>query len=794
MTGAGGMCREISSGLAGGVPALAVCAALGALTATLGPQAASAQQAEAPAAALPQGTILSPIVVKTPRNAGPSAPPSQPSPPPAAGTAPSSMDALATSSEKSAATVYDSPGTVTVKSTAEMERQNINGARELVLDEPGISVGNQPSRTGATNFVIRGIGENRVRLEIDGVKVPDFPGTNLGAGTYTRDFIDYDALKRIEIIRGPASALYGSDALGGVVSFVTKDPVDYLDLVGKDWYLSVKGGYDGIDSSVYSTVTGAARHGRVEEMLLVTRRWGHEVGINSRTREANPQDYTTTNVLGKVVYNTVGAGQIKLTGELYGKRVTTELNSEEGVFPDQFARVFLSDGADETYRRRGSAEWNAPLHAWWADALKMKFYATAVHREEFTDQFRASYFGGPPPANPTQRRLTDLDFDQRIVGSEVQASATRRFWGADHFFSYGATVDFTDTERLRDRSQITLATGVVTKIVAGETFPNKNFPDTDTTQAALYFQDIAQWGPLRVIPAVRFDYFSLTPHPDRLFANSNTQNFEVHSQQETAISPKLGITYDVSRNYRLFAQYAHGFRAPPYDDANFGFRNNSFFYEILPNPNLRPETSDGFEGGLRGRFANGSSFQVSAFYNKYQDFIETVVVGMIPNVPVPITQFQATNLKSVVIWGYEAKGEWRFLPDWALFGALAFAWGQNEELDVPLDSVDPFTGVAGIRYRNARTGWGGEFRARYVADKTRVSDPGFVRPDEHTTFDALLSYEHAPGFTFNAGVFNIFDASYFNPQDVRQVLSANPNLELFRSPGRYFSMNVTVRW
>ena len=151
--------------------------------------------------------------------------------------------------KKSAATIYDSPGTVTVKSTAEMERQNINSAREFVRDEPGLSVGNQPGRTGSTNFVIRGIGENRVRLEIDGVKVPDFPGTNLGAGTYTRDFIDYDALKRVEIIRGPASALYGSDALGGVVSFITKDPADYLDSVNKNWYYSIKGGYDGIDNA-----------------------------------------------------------------------------------------------------------------------------------------------------------------------------------------------------------------------------------------------------------------------------------------------------------------------------------------------------------------------------------------------------------------------------------------------------------------------------------------------------------------------------------------------------------------
>ena len=52
------------------------------------------------------------------------------------------------------------------------------------------------------------------------------------------------------------------------------------------------------------------------------------------------------------------------------------------------------------------------------------------------------------------------------------------------------------TSRPRDRTQITLATGAITKTVGGEAFPNKNFPDTETTQAAFYVQDIAQWGAL----------------------------------------------------------------------------------------------------------------------------------------------------------------------------------------------------------------------------------------------------------------------------------------------------------
>ena len=165
---------------------------------------------------------------------------------------------VAVTSDKVEGTTYDSPSTISVHTEKDIDRQNIHSPSDLVRDEPGVSVGNQPARGGATNYVIRGIGENRVRVEVDGVKVPDFPGTNIGAGTYTRDFIDFDTLKRVEIVRGPASALYGSDAIGGVVAFVTKDPGDYLALVNKNWFVSEKAGFDRVAQPQSSRTIDAA--------------------------------------------------------------------------------------------------------------------------------------------------------------------------------------------------------------------------------------------------------------------------------------------------------------------------------------------------------------------------------------------------------------------------------------------------------------------------------------------------------------------------------------------------------
>lgn len=704
------------------------------------------------------------------------------------------LDEIVISSDKAeGTTIYDSPATVTVKTDKEMERQNINSPRDLVRDEPGVSIGSQPARTGSTNYVIRGIGDNRVRLEIDGVKVPDFPVTNLGAGTYTRDFVDFDSLKRVEIVRGPASALYGSDAIGGVVSYITKDPADYLKLVGKDWYLGQKAGFDSADQSLYGTATGAGRVGPWETMLLYTHRVGHEVTPNTYLK-ANPQDYRSDNSLGKIVYNSSELGQFKFTGEYLRKRVETDINTEEVVTsaanaPPLGARVFTSEGLDTTSRTRLSLDWHYPIHAWMADIINTQIYWTKVDRREVTDQYRAS---SAVATTATQLRHSDYFFDQNIFGTEVRLTGRRTWLGWEHNFTYGFAADTTDTTRPRNRYQTTLATGATTYSVAGETYPNKNFPDTTTTNAGFYVQDIIQRGPLRIIPAVRFDYYHLQPHPDADFNRSNLTGVTVSEQTETATSPKLGATYDLSENFRVFGQYSHGFRAPPYDNANFGFRNAAFGYEILPNGNLKPETSNGVEGGLRGRFADGSDFQVSAFYNKYKDFIETVTVNSAATSPSGLTQFQYQNVSSVTIYGFEGKGEWRFHPIWSLFGSFAYAHGTNNDTGAPIDSVDPFTAITGVRYRNM--GWTNEVRVKYVAEKDRVSAPTIVTVPAHTTVDVLISYEIAPRFTINAGIFNLFDTSYYDPQSVAALPANTPNIELYRAPGRTVAMNASLRW
>jgi len=690
------------------------------------------------------------------------------------------LDEITVSADRQQSTVFNSPATVSVREAKELDEKNIQSPRDLVRDEPGVSIGSQPTRTGSTNYTIRGIGENRVLLLLDGVKVPDFPASNVGAGTYTRDFVDFDSLKQVEIIRGPASSLYGSDAIGGIVAYVTKDPADYLANTPKNWFVSAKAAYDSTDRSFAQTLTAAGRSGQWETLIVYTHRNGHEVTPNT-WRKANPQTYESNSVLGKVVYNSSELGQFKLTGQFTRKTIDTN------ILTDLTTSVLGSRGQDTNVLPRISFDWNLPLAWAVADNVKTKVYYTAVDRHELTRQDRVSPAGG---AVSNRLRLSDFGYQQQVYGAEIQFNAVRTWGDWKHEFVYGATFDNTKTQRPRYRTETNLATNVTTTYVGLEQFPNKNFPDTETTQAAAYVQDTISSGKLRIIPAVRFDYYSLNPKPDAMFYNSNLANFTVERLKATAVSPKLGATYDLTENYRLFGQYAHGFRAPPYDNANFAYSNPAYGYEILPNGNLKPETSDSFEFGLRGKFDNGSSFQLTSFYNTYKNFIDTVVVGISGG---GLQQFQYRNLSNVVIWGFEGKGEYRFNTEWSAFANAAYAYGRDQQTGKPIDSVDPFTGLIGVRYQNVAN-WGFEARQRFAAGKKRVSDPTIATTSGYTVTDLTFFYNPLPNVTINANIYNLFDRSYFNAQDVRGLLTTNANLELFRAPGRTFALNATVRW
>jgi hemoglobin/transferrin/lactoferrin receptor protein len=737
------------------------------------------------------GSIAAPASAQTPPAAIPPATtPASPVQPPSAAPSPvpTQLDAVTTAAMRSRRPLDDVPSTVSVITTEDIDRENMQDIRDLVRNEPGVTVGNNPNRSGFQNFLIRGIGGNRVLIMVDDMRMPDFPDSNMGAGTYTREQPDLEDIKRVEIIRGPASALYGSDAMGGVVAYTTKDPIDYM-RNGRNVYASVKGAYSGANQQFAETFTGAVRQENVEFLGIYTRRDGQEFYPAQTSISPNPTNWYNNDFLAKLVIRPTDIDTIRLTGGYTQGVQSTQILSGVGNFPSLFTRVFDEWGQDYTQTYRISAQWDRTAPIGFIDRLNFLAYFNSVYTQADTYQLRGAV-NGPIPTNG---RISQFYYTQNVSGAELQMHTDAKIWGLDNFLTYGLSFAYTSTTRPRDRWQITLATGARTNVVGGETYPNKNFPDTETVQAGVYIQDeiTALGGRLKITPAVRLDYYSLNPDPDRYFWNSTGAALSLLPASSTYVSasPKLGLLYHFSDIYSAYFQYATGFRAPPYDNANFGFTNAASFYQILPNPNLKPETANSFEVGFRGKYENGSSWQLTGFYNLYNNFLETVVVGAVG----PITQFQYVNLTNVTIWGVEARGEYRFSQDWSVLGWTAFAQGTDQRTGLPVDSVSPWATQARIRY-GSDTGLIAQLIGTIVVQHNMVSNPTFFQTPAYFNLDATVGYTFNEHFKVNAGAFNITNAKYWNSADVIGLTSTNQQLDLYAQPGRYFGVNLTARW
>jgi hemoglobin/transferrin/lactoferrin receptor protein len=241
----------------------------------------------------------------------------------------------------------------------------------------------------------------------------------------------------------------------------------------------------------------------------------------------------------------------------------------------------------------------------------------------------------------------------------------------------------------------------------------------------------------------------------------------------------------------VYAQYAHGFRAPPYNDLNLGFTNLQFGYTSIPNPDLKPETSNGIELGLRADGRVGY-FTLSLYDNRYSDFIESqAVVDVDPETG--FITFQSINLSRVTIRGAEARygldlGAFAdSLRGWSIMGSLATSRGENETADEPLVGIEPSKAVIGLGYDTER--WGADLIGSFVARKDRLPKPTeedptvlFAAPG-YATLDLYTHWSVLPNVELFAALTNITDRKYWE-WGIVGGFADSPTIDRYTSPGR----------
>lgn len=681
----------------------------------------------------------------------------------------------------------DVAATVDVIDREQLDNHLVNNIKDLVRYEPGVSVTGSPARFGLGGFRIRGLDGNRVLIQTDGIAMPK--AFSIGSfSDANRNFTDLETLKRVEIVRGPASALYGSDALGGVVAFVTKDPNDYLK-DGKNSYVGLKFGYDGEWKGLLGSVTTAFGGDHWSGMVNFNHRQGQEtesmgeVRSDDRTRTAaNPQDRDGRSVLSKLVYAPNEDQRFKLTVEGNEDSVDTDVLSSV----DRTTTTGMKARDHQTRARVSFAHEMDNLAAGFADSLSWQLYRQDSETTQRTDETRA---------NRTSRHR-EFNFDQRVYGLQAVFHKGLETGSVSHELTYGLEGTWTETRQKRDGYQV-LANGQTSTTILPDAFPVRDFPISKTTEMGLYVQDEMRFadGRLSLVPGLRVDHYELRPDVDVIFAGDNP-GMAVSDLTKTSVSPKLGMVWRFATDWSLFAGYSHGFRSPPYNDVNLGFTNVMFGYTAIPNPDLKPETSDGFELGVR-YLTPAAYVSVSGYYNDYKDFIESQrQVGINDQ---GLIVFQSQNVADAEIYGAELKAGVDFgelsaaLAGWSLNGAVAWSRGQNKTEDVPLASIDPLRGTLGLAYD--RDSWGVELAGTFARRKDRLPSDTTFAPAGYGVLDLMAHWDFAPGAKINVGVFNLGDRTYIDYSAITTALATSSTvIDRYTNPGRNVSASLSVSW
>ena len=690
--------------------------------------------------------------------------------------------------------VDDVPASVSVITAETIENNLVTDIKDLIRFEPGVSVPTSPARfsaalsgagrDGNSGFTIRGMGGNRVLIIQDGVRVPDgfaFGAQAVGRGGYN----DLDLVKSVEILRGPASALYGSDGIAGAVSFTSKDPADFI-ATGENFGARARVGYNSADDGWTEGLALAGRTGSLSGLLAYTRRDAHETenmaevgGTGSARTQPNPQEFASNAVLAKLVWDANANHTVRLTYDHFDQEMDGEALSSYS------ATVIGLTAHDETQRDRVSVDWrfndvfgldDGSVSAYWQDATTRQF----THEDR----------------TPAVDRTRDVTFDNSVWGMAAQGSRTFGGETVQHRVTVGGDWSRTTQEGLRD--------GTVPPM--GEPFPARPFPKTEYDLAGLFIQDEIELlgGRLSIIPALRYDWYELTPKADALFPAPSA------GQSDSHLSPKIGAIYWIDDHFSVFANYAQGFKAPSPMQVNNFFANPVFGYESIPNPDLTPETSESIEGGFRFRnldmFGGNLSLSTTAFHTNYDDFINQVVVRGtgVPGVAPLIYQY--VNLTEVKIWGLEARGDIRWDNGFSAIVAASFADGDQETDGArgKLASIDPVKVVGGLNYAAPSGVWGGSATVTWSGKKDRAGCGGgnCWQGEEFAILDLTAFWNVTEKATLRAGVFNALDETYAWWSDVRGLSRGGTvtaptdpaTLPAFTQPGRNFGVSLNVRY
>ncbi len=474
----------------------------------------------------------------------------------AAETTPQKLDEVVVTATKYDTAIKNIPASVTVIDAEEIATRNlVNGdVGDLLRSVPGISLRRAYAPFPASAN-IRGAGSDATLYLVNGIPTE----------WQISQTIPAERIQRVEIIRGPASALYGANASGGVINIILKQG-------GKERQAAISG--------------GAGSFGRYRAAAAADGQAGQfDYALASFYEEADGTNVVENNVnksihmIGDCDYDKHGVGFS--TGYRFSD--VTRLQAFYNFFHDEYTRGRPYVGGDWDYHFGGLI-----LNQKVGSRLDLKAYL--AHRK---DDYLHLYDKGGTNYNPSQKRY--MDYSE--TPAELQATVAL---GAGHTFTTG--VFYNDQSTTQDYNN--WLTGALTQ---------ENEYNVQTL--AGYLQDV--WKPvdaLTLTAGLRYDHWKNYDNHFSLFKTPYPAD-----RTDDQLTPKVGARYNFSDGTSVWAGYGMGFLPPTseqlYDDRTSGGNPRQ------PNPDLKAETTHSYEIGLERWFGSMVQASLVGFYSYTEDKI-----------------------------------------------------------------------------------------------------------------------------------------------------------------------------
>jgi hemoglobin/transferrin/lactoferrin receptor protein len=608
------------------------------------------------------------------------------------------LDAITVTATKSGERVYDALSGSSVVGRDQVETQvQPSGTADVLRLIPGVATQAAPGDPGI-GVNVRGLQDfGRVNVLVDGARQNFQREGHSAKGTF---YFDPEMMKSVDVTRGPVSSIYGSGAIGGVVSFTTIDAGDVLK-DGRAYGGRLKGAFETNGRTPLLHGEVAARPSDAFDLVgAATLRSAGDY----RSGDGSTVDYTAQDLLsGLLKARLRPAADQELT--LSALRIAND-------FENGLSTIYRTQAVADTYT--AGYRWTPDSRLW---DLHAKAYFAGTHVEQ-------SARTGLEAGGVETFEIGTLGFDIHNV-SRLDTGALK------HEITYGGDL-------FRDRVETRDPLGTSDQLT----------PSGDRLVYGAFVQDrvaVSSW--LEVIGALRYDSYRLTG--------------DAIENAGTRLSPKVTVGITPWQPVTVYATYAEGYRAPALIETLIdGFHPPPVSAgRFFPNPDLKPEIAHNVEAGVNLRFddlvtdADRLRVKLGVFHNRVEDYIEQVFVLF----PIP-GGYQYQNIAEGVIRGFEAEG---LYDRGSFFVGLSghVLEGRNSRTHEDLVKVPPnrITGTVGVRAFDGALEVGARVSA--FGEKKNAEDFGFIGK-AYAVVDLFASWQVDERITAGIVVENLLDRQY----------------------------------